>query len=194
MGALSVLVLTACTVDEPRGATSSASGAASSPQSATPAETSPEDTPIVVVPVEPAEPSVTAEPGRSEPVPDAALAAQMVCEPISRATRLSHESRWGPVDWDDAVQIAVGEGLTAGINWWVVVATPDGATGRARLTNADSLDNPVDAEWLIASDWQASYTGEGTASNDSYYWQYFPHVKWGRCRPSAPPRRRREGL
>ena len=178
VGAVSVLVLSACTVDEPGGATSSASVAASSQQSATPAETSPEDTPIVVVPVEPAESSgATAEPGRSEPVPDAALAAQMVCEPISRATRLSHESRWGPVDWDEAVQIAVGEGLTAGINWWVVVATPDGATGRARLTNADSLDDPEDAEWLIASGSQAS-TGEGMASNDSYYWQYFPHVKW----------------
>jgi len=102
----------------------------------------------------------------------------MVCEPISRATRLSHESRWGPVDWDEAVQIAVGEGLTAGINWWVVVATTDGATGRARLTNADSLDNPADAQWLIASDSQASYTGESTASNEFYYWKYFPHVKW----------------
>ena len=115
VGALSVLVLSACTVDEPRGATSSASVAANSQQSATPAEISPEDTPIVVVPVEPSESSgATSEPGRSEPVPDAALAAQMVCEPISRATRLSHESRWGPVDWDEAVQIAVGEGLTAG--------------------------------------------------------------------------------
>ncbi len=81
------------------------------------------------------------------------------------------------MDWDEAVQIAVGEGLTAGINWWVVVATPDGVTGRARLTNADSLDNSADAEWLIASGWQAS-TGEGMASNDSFYWQYFPHVKW----------------
>ena len=195
VGAVSVLVLSACTGDEPGGATSSVSGAASSPQSATPAETGPEDTAIVVVPVELSESSgVTAEPGWSERVPNEALAAQMVCEPISRATRLSHESRWGPADWEEAVQIAVGEGLTAGINWWVVVATTDGATGRARLTNADSLDNPADAEWLITSDWQASYTGESTASNDSYYWQYFPHVKWGRCRPSAPPRRRREGL
>ncbi len=107
----------------------------------------------------------------AEPVPDPALVAVMECEPISDGTRLSHESRWGAVDWKDAVQVPVGEGLTPGELWWVTVSTIDGELGRARLTNADSLDDPTQAEWLIASEWQSS-------SKPTGMWKWFPYVEW----------------
>ncbi|RMB57074.1 hypothetical protein EAX62_16415 [Tessaracoccus antarcticus] len=106
-----------------------------------------------------------------EPIPAPALVAIMECEPISDATRLSHESRWGAVDWQDAVQVPVGEGLTPGELWWVTISTTDGETARARLTNAGSVDDPAQAEWLIASGWQVSSRPTGV-------WKWFPHAKW----------------
>lgn len=95
----------------------------------------------------------------------------MTCERISDATVASHESRWGAVDWTDAVQVPVGVGLTPGELWWVTVSTSDDMTGRVRLTNAGSRDDPSEAEWLIAAGWQSSTEPHG-------YWKYFPHVEW----------------
>ena len=133
----------------------------------------PEETAIVVDDEAPVG-TTPAEPGPLEPTPDPALVAQMECDDITRATRRSHEARWGAIDWTEAVQIPVGEGLTAGIDWWVVVATPDGATGRARLTNAGIVEDLDDADWLMAVDWQARAEG----SSELRVWKYFPTVKW----------------
>lgn len=165
MGLLSLLALTACTMLEPVP-----EPAPSTAVSETPSPT--------IEPVPPVEPSTVQESpdqgpdaDQGEPVPDPALVASMECEPISDATRLSHESRWGAVDWNDAVQVPVGEGLTPGELWWVTVSTTDGETGRARLTNAGSLDDPTQADWLIASDWESR-------SQPGVYWKYYPSVAW----------------
>jgi hypothetical protein len=173
-GALTLLLLTACSGDEnpePSASVTPSTSAATTSEAAIPVE--PEETAIVVDDEAPVG-TTPAEPGPLEPTPDPALVAQMECDDITRATRRSHEARWGAIDWTEAVQIPVGEGLTAGIDWWVVVATPDGATGRARLTNAGSVEDLDDADWLMAEDWQARAEG----SSELRVWKYFPTVKW----------------
>ena len=126
-GALTLLLLTACSGDEnpePSASVTPSTSAATTSEAAIPVE--PEETAIVVDDEAPVG-TTPAEPGPLEPTPDPALVAQMECDDITRATRRSHEARWGAIDWTEAVQIPVGEGLTAGIDCWVVVATPDGA-------------------------------------------------------------------
>lgn len=169
-GALSLLMLAACSGGEEP--TSSNTSAAETTTAAAPTPEPSGSEEVIVVddaPVSATEASEPADPTAQEPIPDAALVEDLECKDISRAVRRSHEATWGPVDWQKAVQVPVGEGLTAGIEWVVVVASPDGTSGRARLTNAGSVDAKA-ADWLPASEWESS-AGNG-------YWKFFPTVKW----------------
>jgi len=84
-GALTLLLLTACSGDEnpePSASVTPSTSAATTSEAAIPVE--PEETAIVVDDEAPVG-TTPAEPGPLEPTPDPALVAQMECDDITRA-------------------------------------------------------------------------------------------------------------
>ena len=104
-----------------------------------------------MVPPTPSEPGVTPTRSEVEAIPpDPELVATMECEPLSRDLLARMRMDFGTPT--KSIQVEVGEGLTPGETWWVVILDSPAddayqwAELRRFLTNAPGA--PDESQWI----------------------------------------------